>query len=281
MFRILLVLFAANVALGQSSAMLRLHENGRVLGMGGAFVAVADDPQAGLLNPAGLRFMKQIGTDISRKIGEGSTADQFAAAIANPGTESGAAFCSGVVIQGLTDDKPTKFYMPFVGTCWSPLGGNSLGLTGRFPYRKEESVGGDSRWEAIGDLSVLQSLQQMKFGAQVERMFGGAADTAPRRLRMGASLSRPAQYAIAFEWRGTGLENNFDFHWDSSHLGGEVLFRNYGALRAGYIWSEKKHVTIGTAIGLMDHGWHVELAWDIPTRDPEQSRWSVGIGFRG
>jgi len=60
----LLVIFAlARIAAAQTPFGLGLHESARVMGMGGAFVAVADDPQAGLLNPAGLSLVQQIGNE--------------------------------------------------------------------------------------------------------------------------------------------------------------------------------------------------------------------------
>ena len=281
MIRILTLLALAQTVLAQGIFPLRLHENPRVMGMGGAFVAVADDPQGGLLNPAGLKRVTQIGTDLSYSAGTAGTPDQIGSALVNPGTASGASFCTGFLAQGLTDQQKVKYYVPYTGTAWSPLGGSNLGLTVRFPYRTSDIDSIKARWEAIGDLSVMQGFQQMAFGAQIERMFGGAADMVPRRLRMGASLGRQNQYTIAYEWRGSETLDKFDFHYDSSHLGGELVSKKYVAMRAGYIWGQEHRVTFGTAIGLMERGWRVEASWDVPTGDRAETRWSAGIAFRG
>jgi len=213
--------------------------------------------------------------------GTGGRADQQGAALANPATESGATFGTGFIVQGVTDRRAVKYYVPHTGTSWNPLAGTSLGLSMRLPYRASSIDSITSKWEAIGDLSFMQQFQQVRFGAQVERMFGGAADMVPRRLRAGAYLGRPGQYALAYEWRGTPRTAKFDFHRNSSHLGGEIVAGKYVALRTGYVWSREHRMAFGIAFGLLARGWRVETSWDVPTGDPGETRWSVGIGFRG
>ncbi len=281
MIRILILLALAQAVWAQNSVFLRMHESPRVMGMGGAFVAVADDPQAGLLNPAGLMNVGQIGNEISFMAGTGSTPQQEVFALANPGTEAGASFATGFLLQGMTDKQKVKYYVPHTGTNWRPLAQTSLGLTMRFPYRTSSVDSIKSKWETIGDLSFMQQIQQMRFGAQVERMFGGAKDFVERRLRAGASIGRANEYQLAYEWRGTPRSKSYDFHNDSSHLGSEIQLRNYAAIRGGYVWGREYRMTMGLAFGLLDHGWRVETGWEVPTGKPSETRWSVGLGFRG
>jgi hypothetical protein len=280
MIRILLLLAFVQVVWGRDFPLIGLHESPRVMAMGGAFVAVADDPQAGLLNPAGMMSVSQIGNELTYTAGTGRTPDQEVFALANPGTESGASFATGFLLQGVTDNQHVKYYVPHTGTNWRPFSQTSVGLTMRFPYR----TSGDSlksKWETIGDLSVMQGIQQLRFGAQVERMFGGAREFVQRRLRAGVSMGRANEYVIAYEWRGTPWHHTYDFHYESSHIGGELTLRKYVALRSGYVWSREHRITMGTAIGLLDHGWRVEAGWELPTGNRAETRWSVGIGFRG
>lgn len=281
MIQIFILLLAASPILAQGQYIFQLHENARVMGMGGAFVAVADDPQAGLLNPAGLGEMLRIGQDFSFSSAAGTKSDQLGAALANPGSEAGAAFGTGFLMQGLVKNEPVKYYVPYTGASYAIRGRSRLGLGLRFPYRASEIPSIGSRWEAIGDLSALQGIGYMRLGAQVERMFGGAADMVPRRLRAGASLGRPGQYVIAYEWRATEQESNFNFHWDSSHLGAEIASYEYVAFRAGYVWGAFHHIALGLSVGLIQTGWRLETGWEVPTGKFGETRWSVGFGYRG
>ena len=281
MIRILLFLALAQGVSAQSSILLRMHESPRVMGMGGAFVAVADDPQAGLLNPAGLMNAAQLGNEITFMGGTGDTPQQEVFALANPGTEAGTSFATGFLLQGMSDKQKIKYYVPLTGRNWQPFAQTSLGLTVRFPYRTSSDDSVKSRWETIGDLSFMQQIQQMRFGAQVERMFGGAKDFAERRLRAGVSVGRPNEYQLAYEWRGTPRSRSYDFNYDSSHLGGEIQLKNYAAIRGGYIWGREYRVTMGLAFGLLDRGWRLETGWEVPTGRPSETRFSVGLGFRG
>ena len=273
-------MLAASPALAERPTSLGLHESARILGMGGAFVAVADDPQAGLLNPAGLREISQIGMDLSFSSATGTTPEQAAVMLVNPSSEAGAAFGAGLLEQGLFDGERVKYYVPNTGVSYQVWGLSRLGLGLRFPYRFSKVDSINSRWETVGDLSMMQSFGNMKIGAQIERMFGGASDIVPRRLRGGVSIGQPGQYVAAFEWRGTESGSRYNFHWESSHLGAEIAAK-YVALRSGYVWGqERRAVAVGLAFGLLQNGWRFEAGWEMPTVKHEETRWSVGFGIR-
>src|SRR5512143_2552160 len=188
MIQIIILLLLAVPAWAQEQFRLRLHENARVMAMGGAYVAVADDPQAGTLNPAGLRDLKQLGLDLSFMGSTGGTPSQLGFALANPGTTSGAAFGTGIIGQGIIGDDKIKYYVPYTGASWTVWGRSRVGLGLRFPYRSSAIDSIKSKWETISDGSVLQSIGNLQIGAQVERLFGGASEIVPRTLRAGVSL---------------------------------------------------------------------------------------------
>ena len=281
MIQIIILLLVALSSIAEAQVRLVLHESPRVMGMAGAFVAVADDPQASVLNPAGLRNVPQIGHDFTFSTAPGPTPDQLATALANPGTEYGAVFGTAFLAQGLMDDAPVKYYVAQTGLCWTLFGQSTAGVNLRFPYRTSDIDSIPARWEALADLSVLQAFGNMRLGAQIERAFGGASDMVPRRLRTGISVGRPGEYVLAYEWRGGEGQSKYNFRYESSHLGGEIITEKYVAIRGGYIWSESYFLTAGLAIGMIKQGWRVETGWQFPTGKSGDTHWSVGIGYRG
>jgi hypothetical protein len=199
MVKVFIILLLAGQAMAVPRLPLRLHESPRVMGMGGAYVALADDPQAGLLNPAGVQGIHLIGLDLTMMTATGASPDQTGAMLINPNSESGAAFAAGFLGQGLLKNEAVKYYVPYTSAGWRILGSTRLGLGVLFPYRNSHVDSISSQWETIENVGVLQTISTMQLGAEIERAFGGADDVVPRRLRLGASVGMPGQYAISYE----------------------------------------------------------------------------------
>ncbi len=275
---ILLMLLPA-ITSAQATVPLSWPINPRIMGMGQAYVAVADDPQAAHRNPAGIKTLTQIGYDFAYDAATDVIPNHWSTAIANPGTESGAAFGMSLWTQGISEGGDATYYVPTSGTCVGITSTTHLGMVLRFPYYHSRQDSIKSRWEVLADLSALQSFGGLRFGATMERAFGGAKDMVPRRIHWGAAFSS-AGITMAYEWIGDETENKLDFMRTSSHWGAEAVIGKYSALRAGYIFADTHRLTFGGAIGLMKAGWRLEFGWDVPTADAGITQWSIGLGYR-
>lgn len=280
MKKYLLFLALAAASYGQTPVPLYLPANARVLGMGGAFVAVADDPQGGFINPAGIRNVRQLAYDLSFSATAPRGFDHLCVAMANPRTDQGAVFATGFWTQGLLENSSDRYYVPYSGTGWRIAGATDLGLIMRFPYLTSGDDSVKSRWEALADISALQAFGNFRLGAAVERALGGASDMVPRRLRMGAAVTAPEGYAFSYEWRGNETGRRYDFHYAASHWGAEVKIGNYSIVRGGYINGETSRISFGLAVGTLARGWRTEAAWEVPTAGTGLTRWVIGLGYR-
>jgi hypothetical protein len=280
--------------LAQSDSTLFLPENLRVLGMGGAFVAVADDPQAGFLNPGGIDKKIQLGYDMSVTAVTDGGLDQIIASYLNPQSENKSAFAFGVWTQGVTRPHDHVFYVPFVGTRWQVTKSSRVGLVLRTPFRKTQHGSDKNIWAPVADLSLMQNLSPLQLGALLERAMGGSMDMIPRRLRVGAAFVPSKHLLFTYEWQGEQIGSKYNFHYYSSHFGGEVVIGKYIALRGGYAWSQppperhdrefrvvqNERITFGASVGLLEHGWQIGAAWDVPIGVKGYTRWSAGISYR-
>jgi hypothetical protein len=276
---LLLILLLLLPALARAATTIAPPENARVMAMGGAFVALADDPQAGFLNSAGIAAQPSMGYDLHFATATQRGTDFSTWAMVNPGTERGSRFGTGMWAQGLMRKNECKWTVPYIGTAASPLSWLNLGLVFRFPV----NYGGDScsisKRLAVVDASFLQNLGGYQLGAQVERAAGGGAGVIARRLRAGVAYRHESGVAVAYEYRSDPLERTWRFHYASSHVGAELPVGDYAALRGGYIWSVLDRVTFGIAIGTLPAGWRIEAGWDCPTAKHGQTRWSTGIVY--
>ncbi|MBU1920339.1 hypothetical protein KKG66_05805 [bacterium] len=256
-------------------------ESPRVLAMGGAFVAVADDPQAGFLNPAGLQSVRAIGYDMSYGTSTHKGDDELILSYVNPATESGTAFATGFWSKGITRAKDNKFYTPFIGTSWMPAGGFQLGLVTRAVFKTPEVDSLSKDWTMVADLTALQRGKNLSFGMALERIVGGAANMVPRRLRLGTAYTADSgNLILAYEWRADQGARKYTFLYESSHLGAEAFFGQNFSLRGGYVWSEFHRYTFGTAIGMRERGWRIEGGWSLPTEKSGETIWTVGMCYR-
>jgi hypothetical protein len=251
-----------------------------VLGLGGAYVSVADDPQAGFLNPAGLKTISAMAYDQSYGLKTNHGEDEIILSYVNPATESGATFSTGFWSRGLTRPNENKFYVPFIGTSWMPANAIVLGMVTRAVFKTTQVDSLSKDWTTVADISALHRGESLSFGAALERALGGAADMVPRRLRLGGSwMPDSKRMLICYEWQGDQGMRRFTFRYASSHLGGELFFGNSASIRAGYVWSEFHRYTFGIAFGARDRGWRFEGGWSLPTESGE-TIWSAGMSYR-
>ncbi|MBI5059472.1 hypothetical protein HZB60_06820 [candidate division KSB1 bacterium] len=277
---LLLILLLLLPALTLGSELILQPENTRVMAMGGSFVALADDPQAGFLNPAGIGLQTSMGYDLHFTTATQRGTDFMTAAMVNPGTDRGSRFGTGIWAQGLVRQGECKWTVPYAGMAASPAGGLNLGMVFRFPVNSGGNDCPEVSRLAVADVSVLQNFGGYQLGAQIERAVGGAGDLIPRRLRAGTGYRHESGVAVAYEWRSDPLQQSWKFRHTSSHIGADLEVGNYAALRGGYIWDNVHRVTFGLAIGTLTEGWRVEAGWDAPTAGTGLTRWSAGLVYR-
>lgn len=288
MKRLLLYLFCPVLAFGQSQGeLLPYPVTPRIQSMGGAYVALADDPHAGYLNPAGVSNSSQVGYDLcfayidDRSIDASKATDFMTAAYLNPSSGNNSSFAMGVWATGFIQKNDYRFLVPYVGTGWQFSGKSQIGLVLRSVIRYTELKDEDTRYAYIGDLSFLQDRGGFRLGALVERAFGGSMGMVPRRLRWGAALVPSSRLALAFEWRGDETNEKFNFHWNSSHVGGEINIGQYLSLRGGYKWDKDDGIPfMGLTLGTPSGGWRLLAAIDSPSAPDGITRWSAALAYR-
>ncbi len=258
---------------------LQFPESPRLLAMGGAFVALADDPQAGLYNPGGIGIQKRIAYDACYASETNGGADYVTLAMSNPRDESGAAFGTGIWAQGVTRRTSETVYVPYAGSGWYPLGIIRMGLILKSPIYTD-SASGDRKYLATADMSILQTYNTFSAGMLLERLVGGGAGVVPRRLRWGIASKPVPEFSMAYEWRSASITDEFNFRKESSRVGMEVIAGNYTAIRAGYVWAERHRYSTGLSVGTMKAGWRVEGGCELPTSGKGETRWSVGLSYR-
>jgi hypothetical protein len=277
MSRLLLILLLPAVLFAQTTELLKLPQNARVIGMGGAYVAVADDPQAGILDAAAIKHLPSMGSDLFYTAATQKGTDHFGVSFVNPGTERGSAFAVGLWTQGVARHRELNYYVPYIGTSWHVFPKTSLGLTSRVPYRHSRTDSLSSRWDIIGDLSLLQVLGPFRAAASIDRALGGTKDFATRELRVGAAYLHP-HFILAYEWRGHEARHKYNFKYFSWHVGSEIVIGKYAALRTGY--SAGQRLAGGVAIGLLNGGWRLEAGGETSTKHRGATTWAVGLGYR-
>ena len=277
---ILLCLMVSHEALANSGDILQLPENPRLLALGGAFVAVADDPQAGIYNPAGIRQMKQVGMDLDFTRSTNRQPDHLGCSLVNPGADHGSAFALGIWTQGLIEKRQLVYYVPYTGTGLDLTRLTHLGLVMRFPYRASTATGISSRWATVADASLLQTLGNLRLGAAVERIVGGASDLVPRTLRVGLAYKTDSGVTATGQWQGEETRRRYDFHREASSLGVEFPLVRYLLVRAGYKSAETHRYSVGAAVGNIKEGFRLEAAGELPTTGKGVTVWSVGAGYR-
>jgi hypothetical protein len=277
----LLALLLPLIALARSPEPLTIPITPRTLGLAGAYVALADDPAAGYLNPGGLRTMKQIGYDLFYGSSTSSGQDQIGVFLSNPGTEQGATVAMGAWAQGWTRSRRIVYFVPYSGTSFDLTSATHLGLVLRTPYVWSHVSGIGSHWETLGDVTLLQSFESLHLGAAMERAVGGGAEFIPRRLRLGgAFLSSSSGVAVSYEWQGNEGVKSYRFVRSSSHYGAEIPVSRYAIIRGGYVAGPTHRVAFGMTVGNLKAGWRIEGGWELPAAEHGDTRWVVGMGYR-
>lgn len=276
----------------RNAPYLRLGAGARALGMGGAFVGVADDATAAYWNPAGLTWlngweitgMYTAGMNVDRShnyigVARNSYWGAYAAQWLNAGTSD---------IQGYNNDNVATEEFDFSDNAlavsfakkWDVA---SAGVTGKY---LRESVGadvdGDDSVNGFGlDLGFgLEMNEWARLGISVQNIAGklGSVDQVnkiPATLRAGVALMPSYGLTAAFDIEKTRDDEDYRFHAGAEYALG-VSEDVSAALRAG-INHDKFSGGVGVGVNFLrfDYAYVVEPQAFLD----ENHRFSVSLRF--
>jgi len=281
-----MVVLAAPTAFAQTDedpvgtgALFDIGMGARALGMGGAFVAVADDANALYYNPAGLALI------------EGRKVTSLYSTLMGAGSYFGAGYAQkniGAAVFGLmsTVEKTDQYGNP----------------TGKLGYREGTLVGGYAR--AFGPFALGGTLKLYAQEADANRGFGATCD-------VGALMSLPYMGgirlgAVARSMLGTiefvsGHKDNFDpsyvlglsltpikgllvaADYDVTHsvgrLGAEYQITDVFAARAGASANADKQFGFTAGAGLAYQSFRFDYAYQFHPELPDTHWLSLGFSF--
>ena len=263
---------SAQAAAGEAGfAFLKLGVGARPMGMGSAYVALADDPTAVYWNPAGLGGAEGAQVSVMHNEWIQDFRQEFAAVSRSIG--------SGTLGFGISGFYTSEFEKrDDVGNLIGHFGFNDLAVTGayahRFPHQAtggvavkfiREMIDQDNATAVAFDLGGRIALGQsgVSLGAAVQNLgadakFISESFPLPRTIRGGAAISRAIP---SLEGKGTLSAEVRKARGDDSrfHVGGEFEFKERVALRAGAKFGYDDE-SLSFGLGLIQRRFHFDYA---------------------
>lgn len=262
----------ADAAPGETGfAFLKLGVGARAMGMGSAYVALADDPTAVYWNPAGLANAEGTQLLVMHNEWIQDFRQEFAAVSGSLGP--------GTFGFGLSGFYTSEFEeRDDVGNLIGHFGFNDLAVTGAYAYRFAPQAAGGVAVKFIREMIAQENATAVAFdlggrlgigktgvalGAAVQNLGGDAKFVSesfklPTTVRAGASLSRAipsveGKGTLSAEVRkATGDDTRF-------HVGGELDYKERLALRAGAKFGyDDERLSFG--VGLIRSRFHFDYA---------------------
>ena len=226
-------------------AFLKLGVGARAMGMGSAYVAIADDPTALYWNPAGLAAVTKTQVTAMHNEWIQDFRQEFVAVGAKAGPGGLGFGFSGFYADELERRDETGVFLGHFGF-------NDIAITGAYGMRVakaldaglslryvREMIDGVDATAITADLGARYGLSDtgISFGGAVQNLGGDAKFESeefplPTTYRLGAAFTRPIS-----KWKGSGtLSAEYrQARGDDGrfHLGGELVYRQLLALRAG------------------------------------------------
>ncbi len=288
---------------------LSLGMGARALGMGGAFVAVADDSSATYWNPAGLALLEH---------GEGSFMHAYTfkglvkvdtLSFAYPINEKYGTVSAGLLRVGVDDIKETEWDDPddpnrrpqikstfnwadmgiFISYARKLFGGINIGLSTKILRQG----GGDWHGSGYGfDVGIMYSpTDNLTFATNFQDIHSrvnwdtGASDRFPMNVKLGAAYTIPcpsieSRLTAAFD--ADIKKHNYDYSAQLSsgslsfdlHYGAEFVYRNTLAIRAG---AYRSHFAAGAGVHIKM--FLIDYAFQTHTDLGGSHRISAGVTF--
>jgi len=263
---------ALALAAGEAGfAFLKLGVGARPMGMGSAYVALADDPTAVYWNPAGLANTEGTQLLVMHNEWIQDFRQEFAAVSGSLGP--------GTFGFGLAGFYTSEFEeRDDVGNLIGHFGFNDLAVTGAYAYRFAPQAAGGVAVKFIREMIAQENATAVAFdlggrlgigktgvalGAAVQNLGGDAKFVSesfqlPTTVRAGASLSRAIP---SVEGKGTLSAEVRKATGDDTrlHVGGELDYKERIALRAGAKFGyDDERLSFG--VGLIRSRFHFDYA---------------------
>jgi len=263
---------SAGAAAGEAGfAFLKLGIGARPMGMGSAYVALADDPTAVYWNPAGLGAAEGAQVTVMHNEWIQDFRQEFAGVSRSFGTSA-----AGLGISGFYTSEFEK--RDDVGNLIGHFGFNDFAFTGAFAHRFPHQASGGVAVKFIREMIDQETATAVAFdlgarvalgssgvtlGGAVQNLGGDAKFISegfplPRTFRGGAAFTRAIP---GIQGRGTLSAELRQARGDDSrfHLGGELLVKERIALRAGAKFGyDDEKASFG--LGLIQKRFHFDYA---------------------
>lgn len=278
-FACLLVVGLAEAAaaaddLAGTAAFMNIGLGARAMGMGGAFVSIADDATCVYYNPAGLAIQdgRSFTSFYTNQYGQ---AGYLGFAYAQKGFGGGILSLSASDIQG-TDEfgNPTESYSLSERALLASAAGTYRGLHigGTVKYYSQSLP--DLQGSGVTcDLGLLYEGNQYKIGAVGRNLFGqvsyanGSADPFDRTFVVGASTDVVPRFTLALDYETNG----------TAHVGGEYRLDMFD-LRGGAVFRDG-HTSLTAGLGVRTGMFRFDYAYETHEILPDMHRLSVQVRF--
>ncbi|MEW6047331.1 MAG: hypothetical protein AB1609_12755 [Bacillota bacterium] len=280
-----------------AAAILQIGAGARPLGMGGAFVGVADDESALFYNPAGLAFLRRSGLT-SLYSTQYEVVSYGALGLATRGFGLGALYLSSPGIPGVREGSEilSEFsYTNLAGLAGTALrlGPLAIGVRGKYLAITSATLENGTLTTVNGtgfnaDASALLKLGPVRLGVLYEnlvqqpiRYTTGTDEPWERRLTAGASLKLgPILLAAEVESLGTDSSGGSRFYHAGAELNLAPMVLRGGAtgpLSKSGPSEQERDLTAG--VGLRLGGLQVDYAYLMPASLPDTHRLSLTVRF--
>jgi len=269
----------------EDSGFTRLPISARAMGMGGAFVAVADDYSACYYNPAGLVNLssRELGSMYTDLYGLGLLTHSYLSFIEpNTGLGSGAVSWSHLS----ADLEPEEWIYDLWAYSYAQrfFLKSSWGIN--LKYLRQTTPWEDASGYSI-DLAYLRKGEKISWGICWQDVFSridwdtGHKDTLPGNITAGMALALNPAILIALdtEFSSRDLPRNI-------HLGGELRMGRYFSLRAGLInkFQPEETLTLTAGVGFRigfgeDSNLSFNYAFLSPQELPSTHYFSFSLAF--
>ncbi|NLJ61169.1 MAG: UPF0164 family protein [Firmicutes bacterium] len=294
---VMVVLMVMAVALFAQTALAAPAENpvgtavifdigmgARALGMGGAFVAIADDANAIYYNPAGLTYV------------EGRDVTSLYSSLLGAGNYLGAGYAQKNLGVGVVSLMSTVTERDEYGNPGNSFGYRESGLMGGYAGKFGMfSLGGSVKLYsqaapgnkgfgitadigALGDLPSIEGLKmgEIRVGAVARNFIGavkyesGHSDPFDPVFVMGLSMKPIEKLTVALDFNITNT---------TGHVGAEYLIIPEVAVRAGGIFTENGNTRLTAGAGFSYQDFRVDYAYQTHQALPDSHWLSLGISF--
>jgi hypothetical protein len=263
---------SAQAAAGKAGfAFLKLGIGARPMGMGSAYVALADDPTAVYWNPAGLAGAEGAQVAVMHNEWIQDFRQEFAGV--------SRAFSSGTAALGISGFYTSEFEKrDDVGNLIGHFGFNDFAVTGAYAHRLTQQAAGGVAVKFIREMIDQETATAIAFdlggryrvgqsglalAAAVQNIGGDAKFISetfqlPLTVRGGAALSRAIP---SVQGKGTLSTELRKSRGDGSrfHVGGELVVKEHVALRAGAKFGYDSE-SLSFGLGLIRSRFHFDYA---------------------